>query len=129
MRWLTVLYDPNCPMCRAAKAWLDRQRQLVPLRFIPAGSDLARQVYPDLDHAATLRDVTVVDDNGGVYAADDAWIMCLWALDRYRSTAIRFSSPDRRPLARRAVVAATAVRRWPRPDGYGVTCDDRCDPE
>ena len=126
IRSLTVLYDPRCPMCRAARAWLGHQRQLVPLRFVPAGSAEAHRAYPDLDHAATLRDVTVVDDNGGVYAADDAWLMCLWALDRYRLTATRMAEPGLRPLARRAVVAATAVRRWTRAGGYGDDCDDSC---
>jgi predicted DCC family thiol-disulfide oxidoreductase YuxK len=128
IRHLTVLYDPDCPMCRAARAWLDRQRQIVPLRFLPAGSHEAWRAYPALDHEATLRDVTVVDDNGGVYVADDAWLICLWALDRYRATAVRFAAPEMRPYARRAVVAATAVRRWTsqRPR-YGVDCDDSCD--
>lgn len=120
---LTVLYDEHCPACRAARRWLGRRPQLVPLSFVPAGSAQARALFPTLDHAATLRDVTVVDDNGGVYAADDAWLMCLWALSGYRGLALRLASPRLRPLAGRVVAAASALRNT---EGYRADCVDAC---
>jgi predicted DCC family thiol-disulfide oxidoreductase YuxK len=120
---LTVLYDEHCPACRAARRWLGRRPQLVPLSFVPAGSTRARALFPALDHAATLRDVTVVDDNGGVYAADDAWLMCLWALPGYRGLALRLASPRLRPLAGRVIAAASALRGG---GGYGADCADAC---
>jgi predicted DCC family thiol-disulfide oxidoreductase YuxK len=107
---LVVLYDEACPACRAARRWLASRPQLVPLDFVPAGSAGARALFPALDHAATLRDVTVVDDNGGVYAADDAWLRCLWALSGYRWLALRLARPGLRPLARRVVAGAAAWR-------------------
>jgi len=128
---LTVLYDAGCGLCRAARRWLEGRAQLVPLEFIPAGSAQARARFPGLDHDATLRDVTVVADTGEVYAGDGAWLACLWALADHRDLAVRLSARHLRPIARRVVAAASAVRGRTR---YGETDDragcpeDRCAP-
>ncbi|GAA3192967.1 thiol-disulfide oxidoreductase DCC family protein [Dactylosporangium siamense] len=139
---LTVLYDAGCGLCRTARTWLASRAQLVPLEFVPAGSDEARRRYPALDPAETLADITVVADDGGVYTGDGAWIICLWALDGYRGLAARLSRPDLRPTARRIVAAAAAVRRAgssgagpggpvaAEPEfeqGYGSDCGGTCD--
>ncbi len=50
---LTVLYDAQCPVCRKARRWTERHRQLVPIRFVAAGSDLARYRFPELDVGST----------------------------------------------------------------------------
>lgn len=42
----TVLFDANCPLCRAARRWLTSRAQLVPLEFVPAGSAEARRRFP-----------------------------------------------------------------------------------
>jgi predicted DCC family thiol-disulfide oxidoreductase YuxK len=136
---LTVLYDAGCGVCRTARTWLASRAQLVPLEFVPAGSDEARRRYPALDPAETLADITVVADDGGVYTGDSAWIICLWALDGYRGLAARLTRPDLRPTARRMVQAAAALRRGTRTDagwdagpagfeqGYGSDCGGTCD--
>ncbi|GAA4675704.1 thiol-disulfide oxidoreductase DCC family protein [Phytohabitans rumicis] len=121
---LTVLYDAHCPLCRAAHRWLAARDQLVPLEFVPAGSDEARRRLPGLDHGATLRDVTVVADTGEVYVGDGAWLACLWALAGYRELAERLARPHLLPVARRVIAAAAAVRERTR--GYGDD-DDRAD--
>lgn len=130
----TVLFDEGCPICRTARRWLAGRAQLVPLEFVPAGSAAARARFPTLDHEATLRDLTVIADDGAFYVGDGAWLACLWALADYRATAERFSSPRLLPAARRFIAAASAVRestRSPRPPAdaradYGGECDDRC---
>jgi predicted DCC family thiol-disulfide oxidoreductase YuxK len=132
--YFTVLYDEGCPICRTARRWLAGRAQLVPLAFVPAGSAEARQRFPGLDHAATLRDLTVVADDGAYYTGDAAWLACLWALDGYRATAERFASPRLRPAARRFIAAASTVREQTRSPGlsqpvpadYGDQCDDQC---
>jgi predicted DCC family thiol-disulfide oxidoreductase YuxK len=103
MRRLTVLYDSQCALCQRAWIWLNAQRQYVRLEFIPAGSELARSRLPELDHEATLRELTVIGDGGEVYLGVKAWLMCLWALREYRSMALRWSAPDRMESARRFV--------------------------
>jgi predicted DCC family thiol-disulfide oxidoreductase YuxK len=130
----TVLFDEGCPLCRTARRWLAGRAQLVPLTFVAAGSAEARRRFPGLDHAATLRDLTVIADDGAYYVGDGAWLACLWALADYRATAERLSSPRLLPAARRFIAAASAVRestRSPGPSGpvvadYGDQCDDRC---
>lgn len=142
---LTVLYDADCPLCRGARRWLTGRAQLVPLLFVPAGSAEARRLFPGLDHPATLRDLTVIADDGSVYVGDGAWAACLWALADYRAMAERLTSPRLLPAARRFIAAASAVRESTRSPGagatrrrtareplpaagadYGDACDDRC---
>ncbi|GAA2336554.1 DUF393 domain-containing protein [Dactylosporangium salmoneum] len=129
---LTVLYDAGCGLCRTARSWLAARAQLVPLEFVPAGSEEARRRYPALDPAETLADITVVADDGGVYTGDAAWIMCLWALDGYRGLAARLAQPHLRPLARRVAASAGSLRAARRSlddqrDGYGQHCGGTCD--
>jgi predicted DCC family thiol-disulfide oxidoreductase YuxK len=107
---LTVLYDAGCRMCRSAQRWLASRPQLVPLEFVPAGTEEARRRFPELDPAATLRDLTVISDRGLVYSGDSAWLACLWALEGYRGWAERFASPTMLPLARRAISMAAEAR-------------------
>ncbi len=133
MRELTVLYDAQCGLCRRFKDWLAAQRPgpngkggVVRLRFVPAGSAYARARYPELDHAATLREVTVVADDGSVYVGDRAWIVCLWSTWEHRRTAVRLASPAMRPVARAMVQAAAGLRRLSGGD-YADRCDGECD--
>ncbi|MFE2064478.1 thiol-disulfide oxidoreductase DCC family protein [Streptomyces sp. NPDC059467] len=106
---LTVLYDAECTLCTHLRDWLVRQPQLVPLTLVPAGSDEARARFPELDHAATFDEVTVVGDGGQVYRDTAAWIVVLWALREQRPLAHRLSTPAGARLARGAVLAAA---RW-----------------
>ena len=110
MKSLTILYDANCGLCCRIKAWLQTQSKYVDLDFIAAGSDAARSRYPQLDHAATLKELTVVSDEGNYYCGAKGWLMCLWALREYRGWAVRFSSPDMAPMARRLVVKLSSLR-------------------
>jgi predicted DCC family thiol-disulfide oxidoreductase YuxK len=110
VRGLTVLYDAQCSLCTLVRDWLVRQRQLVPLELVPAGSDEARRRFPSLDHQATLDEITVVGDAGQVYRGSAAWIVCLWALREHRPLAHRLSTPAGTRLARGAVLAAAKWR-------------------
>lgn len=110
VRGLTVLYDARCSLCVFLREWLGRQRQLVPLDFVAAGSEEARRRFPSLDHRATLEEITIVGDGGQVYRGSAAWVVCLWALREHRPLAHRLSTPAGAGLARGAVLAATKWR-------------------
>lgn len=110
MRELTVLYDESCGLCRRARSWLERQRQFVRLDFVAAGSEEARSRYPDLDHEASLVDLTVVADSGEIYLGPKAWILCLWALEGYRQTALTMRSPGAWWAARRLITSISRNR-------------------
>ena len=110
MRYLTVLFDARCALCWRARAWLAAEPQYVELRFVAAASDQARFLFPDLDHATTLGELTVVSDQAEVFRGAKAWLMCLWALWRYRGLALDLASPRWMPLAKR-FVAWVAIHR------------------
>src|SRR5262245_53925935 len=100
---LTVLFDPNCGLCRRAQAWLLGKPKYVELVFVPATSDEARRRFPELNHDLTLDDLTVISDEGAVYRGPKAWLMCLWALRDYREWSLRLSSPELLPTAKRVI--------------------------
>ncbi|MEE1833902.1 thiol-disulfide oxidoreductase DCC family protein [Streptomyces sp. SP17KL33] len=116
---LTVLYDAGCGLCAFLREWLGKQRQLVPLTFVAAGSEEARRLFPSLDHGATLEEITIVGDGGQVYRGAAAWIVCLWALREHRPLAHRLSTPAGARLARTAVLTAAKWRGAHRQPGSG----------
>jgi len=116
MEKLYVLYDPRCELCRRLKDWLLVQRSWLGLCMVPAGSEKARQMFPDLEKIATANDLVVISSEGQVYLNDRAWIMALYALEDYRNWACRLAHPLLLPLARQAFAALSRNRhtfsRW-----------------
>jgi len=103
MSTLTLLYDPQCGLCRRVHGWLAEQPKLVELRMIPIKTDAARRRYPQLNHDLTAQDLTVISNEGAVYFGPKAWLMVLWALARYREWAYRLATPQLLPTTRRVV--------------------------
>jgi len=103
MNRLYVLYDANCGLCSSVHEWVEQQLQLIPMEFIAANSPRACQLFPALSRlGARPEELIVVDDIGGVYREDRAWIICLFALTEYRGLSFRLGSPTLLPLARKA---------------------------
>ena len=107
---LTVLYDPECGLCRRSHAWLAEQSKLVEMAFVPCASEEARKRFPQLNHDLTKQDLTVISDDGGVYFGPKAWLMVLWALTRYRDWSYRLASPELLPTTKRVVSAISQNR-------------------
>lgn len=116
MEKLYVLYDPKCELCERLKDWLLVQRSWLGLCMVPAGSDKARKMFPELEKIASANDLVVISDEGEVYLNDRAWIMALYALEEYRDWACRLSHPLLLPLARQAFATLSrnryAISRW-----------------
>lgn len=106
MRELFVLYDDRCGLCREARIWLQQHRAYVPLTFIPGGSELALRRFPGV----TPGELAVVSDSGEVWKDERAFLMCLWALVKYRGWAKRLSSPALLPVARQFFAAVSSGR-------------------
>jgi predicted DCC family thiol-disulfide oxidoreductase YuxK len=117
---LTVLFDGRCALCRRARIWLEEQPKYVTMAFVEAGSAEARKRFPDLDHDATLAELTVVGWGGEVYRDAKGWVMCLWALKKYRSAALRLSTPEMMPVARR-IIAWVSKQRFQIAEAAGWT--------
>jgi predicted DCC family thiol-disulfide oxidoreductase YuxK len=107
---LTVLYDPDCGLCRRAHEWLGEQQKLVDLVFVACASDEARKRYPELNHDLTKSDLTVIDSRGAVYLGPKAWLMVLWSLNRYREWSYRLSTPELLPTTKKVVSAISQNR-------------------
>ncbi len=103
MNALTVLYDPDCGLCRRAHTWLQDQPKLIELYFVPIKCDEARKRFPCLDHELTANDLTVISEKGAVYHGPKAWLMVLWALSRYREWSYRLATPELLPTTKRVV--------------------------
>jgi predicted DCC family thiol-disulfide oxidoreductase YuxK len=112
MQKLYVLYDSKCELCCRLKDWLTEQRAWIHLQLIPAGSESANRMFPELDRIAGPNDLAVVSDEGGVYLNDRAWIMVFYALEEYREWAARLTHPLLMPLARQAYAALSKNRHF-----------------
>jgi predicted DCC family thiol-disulfide oxidoreductase YuxK len=109
MRSLTVLYDADCAFCVRCAAWLGKQPQYVPLDLLNLDSPRAKAFA--LPEGAKAGELTVIDDEGGVYTGNQAYLICLYALREYREWSVRLVSPALWPLARRAMGWVTHNRR------------------
>jgi predicted DCC family thiol-disulfide oxidoreductase YuxK len=102
MEKLYVLYDPKCELCERLKDWLLVQRTWLGLSMIPAGSEKAHKMFPELEGMVKCNDLAVISDDGEVYLNNSAWIMALYALEEYREWACRLAHPMIAPFARQA---------------------------
>lgn len=127
---LTVLYDAQCPLCTRFRDWLEAQALLLPVHLVPAGSAQAHGLFPTLDHARTLEEITVVGDDGSVWTQEHAWVMCLWATRAHRGLAERLARPQWLPLARGAAHSAAGLRHLLHARGgdYADRCAGECSP-
>jgi predicted DCC family thiol-disulfide oxidoreductase YuxK len=105
-----MLYDPACGLCRRVHEWLVCQPKLVELNLVPIKSEEARRRFPMLNHELTSKDLTVIDDLGGVYLGPKAWLMVLWALCQYRDWSYRLASPELLPTTKRVVSMISRYR-------------------
>ncbi|MGL5811083.1 MAG: thiol-disulfide oxidoreductase DCC family protein [Nocardioides sp.] len=109
---LTVLYDARCSLCRTIAGWLAALPHLVPMDFVPASSQTARERFPFFDHDQSMDEITVISDAGTVYLGEQAWIAALWATRTHRALAMRLSRPGMQRFVRVAAYAAAGVREW-----------------
>jgi predicted DCC family thiol-disulfide oxidoreductase YuxK len=116
METLYVLYDSKCQLCERLKDWLLIQRSWLGLCMVPAGSEKAKRMFPQLEKIASANELVVISDEGQVYLNNNAWIMALYALNEYRDWACRLTHPLLQPLARQAFATISrnryAISRW-----------------
>ena len=122
VRGITVQFDPDCPVCRAARSWMQLRRPLVRVQFVPVGSEEARRRFPALDMDECRREITVVTDQGYLYRGRAAFILCLWALRSTRVLAIEMARGRRAYL----LATLTGATAWFRELSLRTGCDDAC---
>lgn len=110
-RQMYLLYDDGCGFCVRCVAWLRAQPKFFPVVPLPSESKMARAMFPTLTGEGPPEELIVVADGKDVYRGAAAWIMCLYAMRRYRGLSFTFSDPAWRPLVRRAVGVLAKHRR------------------
>jgi len=103
---ITILYDSACGLCTRAKAWIAQQEPFVGIHFVASGSAEAHARFPRLPAS----ELAVVANTGEVWLGNHAWIVCLWALRRYRDLAFRLTSPLLLLMAREAFAVVSKNR-------------------
>ena len=98
---LAVFFDQECSLCRACRRWLMSQDKYFPVDFIAYQSRLAREICPQLADMNPEKEIVVMADNGQLYQGGSAWIMCLYALRRYRELSFKLAHPMLLPLAKK----------------------------
>ncbi len=106
MKRLDVIYDPRCGLCSRVREWMLKQPSYVPLRFVPSGSSQAHRQFPKVAEG----DLAVISDTGEAWLGDNAFVICLWALKKYRRWALRLARPSMLPFAKGAFHALSEQR-------------------
>lgn len=116
-----LIYDAECPMCRASALWLLR-RALAggadALEILPCRSPARQARFPAVSEDACLTAMQLVLPDGRVLAGTDAVPEILQRIPRWRWLAGVFGLPPVRPLAR-------AVYRWIARNRMKLSCGAR----
>lgn len=110
MRSLAVLYDRNCAFCDRCAYWLAAQEKYIPIDLVPLDSERGR-AFARQAEGVRPGELLAIDDEGGVYEGNQAYVICLYALREYREWSARLVSPAVWPLARRAMEWLTNNRK------------------
>ena len=95
---LTVLYDPQCALCRRCRVWMQHQPSYVPIVFVACSGAEARARYGDIPWLGD--ELIVVGDGGEVWVGPAAFLTCLWGLSDWREWSYRLAGPAFAPLAK-----------------------------
>ncbi len=125
MRTLTVLFDGRCSVCVASARFLLRADQAVPIVTLDAHSPAARERFPAL-RSYLGRELVVVADDGAAWVGPAAFLVCFWALRRWRLLVRVLSGDLLLPWTLAGLRAVGANRgRLGFVAGFGA-CDDHC---
>src|SRR5512139_3371531 len=101
-----LIYDPECPFCRGAVAWV-RRRSPDPsaFEFLPCRTEKTRDRFPAIGEDACMRAVHLVLPDETILAGEKAVPEILRRLPRWNRAASLFSLPGAAFLSR-------ALYRW-----------------
>jgi predicted DCC family thiol-disulfide oxidoreductase YuxK len=108
-----LIYDADCPMCRASALWLMRLALSGGrLEILPCRSDLRASRFPQVSENACLTAMQLVLPDGRVVAGADAVPELLRRIRGLAWLAAVFALPGMRPIGRRvyAWVARNRMR-------------------
>lgn len=103
MKCLYIIYDAKCPLCQSIASRLRREPCYVPIVPIPSDAPNFSTKFPGLVLPAEPTEVLAIADTGDIYRGDAAWLICLWAMRRYRAASFTLADPLLRPALHRVV--------------------------
>ena len=97
-----LIYDAECPMCRASALWVMRLAlSRGALEILPCRSPARAARYPQISETACLAAMQLALPDGRILAGADAVPELLRRIRGLRWLAAFFALPGMRPLARR----------------------------
>jgi predicted DCC family thiol-disulfide oxidoreductase YuxK len=98
---VALVYDADCPVCRAAADWV-RRNALVPgtFEYLPCRSAETRSRFPAIAEAACLQAMHLVLTDGTILVGEQALPEILRRTRRFRWTAVLFRFPGAGILSR-----------------------------
>ena len=98
---VVLVYDADCPVCRAAAEWI-RRNAAVPdaFEYLPCRSAETRSRFPTIAEAACLQAMHLVLPDGTILAGEQALPEIVRRTGRYRRAAILFRLPGAGILSR-----------------------------
>jgi predicted DCC family thiol-disulfide oxidoreductase YuxK len=106
-----LIYDANCPVCRAAADWIRRNAAASDaFEFLPCRSEATRTRFPSIDEDACLQAMHLVLADGTIFAGERAIPEILRRTRRFRWAAMLFRLPGAGILSR-VLYRAFASRR------------------
>ncbi|MBI5906117.1 MAG: DUF393 domain-containing protein [Deltaproteobacteria bacterium] len=101
MPTLALIYDGDCPVCRAAADWVRRNAgDPGDFEFHPCRSDATRARFPTVTEAECLRAMQLVLPDGTIFSGERAIPRILERTRRYRWAAVLFRLPGAGFLSR-----------------------------
>lgn len=96
-----LIYDADCPVCRASADWV-RRNALVPdtFEYLPCRSAETRSRFPAIAEAACLQAMHLVLQDGSILVGEQALPELLRRTRRYRRAAVLFRFPGAGILSR-----------------------------
>ena len=89
-----LIYDGDCPVCRAAAGWVRRNAAVRDaFEYLPCRSEETRTRFPAIAEAACLQAMHLVLPDGTIRAGERALPEILRRTRRYRSAALLFRLP------------------------------------
>jgi predicted DCC family thiol-disulfide oxidoreductase YuxK len=108
---VALIYDAECPVCRAAADWVRRNAAVSgDFEFLPCRSAETRSRFPAIAEAACLQAMHLVLPDGTILAGERALPEILQRTRRYRRVAALFRLPGAGILSR-LLYGAFARRR------------------
>ncbi|OIP33585.1 MAG: hypothetical protein AUK27_10100 [Deltaproteobacteria bacterium CG2_30_66_27] len=97
----TLVYDADCPVCRAAADWV-RRNAVAPdvFEYLPCRSAGTRSRFPSITEAACLRAMHLILPDGTILLGEQVLPEVLRRTRRYRWTAPLFRLPGAGILSR-----------------------------